>query len=160
MTEHSESDITVISDVGGPPRRGSAHERLEMFVGEWDATGRTLMPSDLTGRESYAWLSGGFFLLYRFDRSYGGMEHRGTGVFRVDPADQSYSTTFYDNLGYARDYAVTVDGRRWTLTGPWERATLEFSEDGQRLDERWERSDDGENWMPLCEFSATRVNQS
>lgn len=160
MTDHTKPDITVTTDSGVPPRRGPAHERLEMFVGAWDAAGRTFMPSDLTGRETYEWLPGEFFLVYRFDRTYGENAHRGLGVFRVDPADQSYSATFYDNLGYARDYAVTVDGRRWTLTGPWERATIEFSEDGQRLDEHWDRSDDGENWLPLCDFSATRVNPS
>jgi hypothetical protein len=60
----------------------------------------------------------------------------------------------FENHGHYRKYAVRVDGRVWTLTAHLERATIEFSEDGNRQTVLWEWRPFDDEWLPLCE----RVN--
>jgi hypothetical protein len=147
-----------------PPTRGPEHERLEPFVGKWHTEGQNKAAAPgaantpVTGEESYEWLPGGFFLVNRWDRRFGGAEHKGIGIVAFDAATGEYSTRAFDNLGYAREYKTTLRDRTMALTGKWERATLAVSADGQTMTIHWERSEDGEHWLPLCDLVATRAS--
>jgi hypothetical protein len=50
-----------------PLRPDPALQRLERFVGTWDVTGRTLDSEEgnVSGRFTFEWLPGGFFLQQR-----------------------------------------------------------------------------------------------
>ncbi len=73
----------------------------------------------------------------------------------VTADDGSYLQHYFDSRGVARLYAMTFDGRRWTL----ERTTPDFSpllfcqrfvgmisEDGMTIDGQWQQSTDGREW--------------
>jgi hypothetical protein len=148
---------TVESSVQAPRLR-LAHQRLETFVGTWKAEGEAYGPTaKLTGTESYEWLTGGFFLIYHFDRRYDDSEHTGIGIIGYDPSTQAYLAHFFDNLGFERTYRMSVHGRVWSLAGEWERATITFGDDGDSFTETWEQSIDGRSWRPLCAFKGTRA---
>jgi hypothetical protein len=138
------------------------HAALAMFVGRWRVEGHNAAtalnaPSGVvTGEEIYEWLAGGFFVVGRWSRRFGGDAHIGSSVLGHEPDSDAYFAHHYDNLGYAREYVVSVHDRVWTFTGRYERATIEFSRDGESFHEVWERSNDGVTWQPLCELGGRR----
>jgi hypothetical protein len=73
----------------------------------------------------------------------------------VDPESGRYVMRTFDNGGFYREYAVTVDGSRWTITGATERAEVTFSDDSRRQTIRWEWKPAG-RWVPLCDRVAER----
>ena len=146
------------------PNVGPEHRRLDAFAGSWKVTGTNLggapnaPNSTVTGEERYEWMPGNFFLVSHFDHRFGdGGQHTGMSVYRYDATTRCYSTHAFDNLGFARRYAVSVDGQRWTYSGDHERATIEFSTDGRTMSVYWELAADGSTWQPLCQLTLTKV---
>jgi hypothetical protein len=143
------------------PKRGPAHERLEAFVGNWKIEGRNgegagrAANTRVTGHESYEWLPGRFFLVYRWDRQFGDTQHTGIAIIAYDESRNAYTARFFDNLGYARIYDATVRDRVLTLTGAQERASISVS--GGIMMTHWERTSDGVHWRPLCDLTGTNV---
>ena len=142
---------------------GPEHRRLDVFVGRWRVEGRNAPQApgspgtSVLGEESYEWLPGGFFLMNRWNRRFsdGGI-HQGTGIIGHEPGGETYTNQAFDNLGYARNYALSNNGRTWSFAGKWERATVTFSDDGRHLQTRWEISKDGNIWQPLCDLASTK----
>jgi hypothetical protein len=139
---------------------------LDAFVGAWRVGGHNLEGAPtgegepVTGVESYDWLPGGFFLEYRWHRRFGAHDHEGIGIFACDAPDGPCAAQFYDNLGFARRYAASVDDDVLTLSGPRERATIALGDGGRTLAIRWDRSSDGVEWQPLCALMGTRIRES
>ncbi len=86
----------------------------------------------------------------------------------VGPAadGDGYTQHYFDSRGIARVYAMTFDGREWTL----ERHAPDFSPlpfhqrwratltaDGDTIDGRWETSPDGRDWELDFELAYRRV---
>lgn len=74
-------------------------------------------------------------------------------VIRRD--DGSYTQHYFDSRGVARLYAMTFDGRTWTLerTTPdftpldfHQRYVGGFTDDGTAIEGQWESSADGHEW--------------
>lgn len=146
-------------EVGEPDdqlQRGAAQERLRACIGDWHASGELDAGGEMRCLESYSWVPGEFFIEYHFDRDVGGDKHAGAGVIGYDEARGEYFAFFVDNMGYARTYEVTIDGRTWTFIGKWERATVTFEPDRNRMKAHWEHSVDGREWKLLCEFEGSR----
>ena len=143
------------------PRRGPAHDRLDAFVGRWTIEGRNgegapgAANTRVTGHESYEWLPGRFFLVYRWERRFGDTQHTGIAVIGYDDSRDAYTAQFFDNLGYARSYDATVRERVLTLTGASERASISVG--GGIMMTHWERTTDGVNWLPLCDLTGTKL---
>ena len=53
-------------------------------------------------------------------------------------------------------FPVTIDGSTWTFIGKFERATLTFEPERNRMQAHWEHSTDGRDWKPLCEYGGSR----
>jgi hypothetical protein len=75
-------------------------------------------------------------------------------VIGLDPND-AYGQHYFDSRGIARLYAMSFDGREWTLErhapdfSPLDfrqRWLGTFSADGDRIGGRWETSQDGRGW--------------
>jgi hypothetical protein len=80
------------------------------------------------------------------------------GLAVIGPdAGEDYTQHYFDSRGIARLYAMTFDGRDWTL----ERHTPDFSPlpfhqrwvgtfsaDGETIEGRWETSPNGRDWEP------------
>jgi hypothetical protein len=80
--------------------------------------------------------------------------------------DGSYIQHYFDSRGTARLYAMTFDGRTWTL----ERTKADFSpldfcqrfggtvsDDGATIDGEWQNSQDGQRWTRDFGLTYTRI---
>jgi hypothetical protein len=98
-------------------------ERLEPFVGEWaiEAAFRDAPPPGAAGGVVFEWALGGAFLLQRSEVSHPDAPD-GLCVIASDPEGGTYTQHYFDSRGVVRIYAMTFDGRVWTL----ERTTPDF----------------------------------
>ncbi|MGC7100484.1 DUF1579 family protein [Amycolatopsis lurida] len=140
------------------PTRTDAHRRLEVFLGDWRATGvshaeqgGSPWSSTHTGR----WHTGEFFLIQDERALVGAQEFDTLSLLGVDPETGGYVMRTFDNGGFHRQYDLTSDGNRWTISGATERAEITFSEDNRRQTIRWEWKP-ARTWEPLCDRVAER----
>lgn len=146
-----------------PPVLGPEHQRLGIFAGKWKGKGKILAGapseagSDVTIEDSYEWMPGGFFLLHRGSMQSSAQTLTSIQIIGADAASNSFPSHQFDSLGFCRAYEGRLQGDTWKFTGRWERASLTFSENNDKLTARWERSEDGSAWLPLCEYTASRI---
>jgi hypothetical protein len=141
--------------------------RLDAFVGEWriDAPAFPL-PPELAGeaRTTFEWALDGTFLLQRTSVP---VAEAPDSMCVIGPAGgDRYTQHYFDARGIARTYAMTFDGRRWTLTRTAADFTpLDFhqrwlamvSNDGATIAGRWEFSPDGQAWELDFELGYRRL---
>lgn len=147
-----------------PEKRGPGTEvaLLAPIIGRWQVVGEnaptapSAPASAVEGEESYEWMDGDFFILGRWSRTFDNGHHSGVSVLGYEPERGAVMIHNFDNLGYARDYQVAIDGKVWTLTGAHERATYSFAADGESFDARWEIASDRNGWQPLCTLRGRR----
>jgi hypothetical protein len=156
----------MAGNYGAPPVRGPQHSRLNVFVGTWHAEGHSYggeqqdrtqpraRPTRWVSDETTGWHPGGFFLIQSEQAQIGADSLITHAVLGYDADAGQLVAHAFENHGHYRKYAVRVEGRIWTLTAQLERATIEFSEDGNRQTVRWEWRPFDDEWLPLCE----RVN--
>jgi hypothetical protein len=124
-----------------PPQPDPALKRLEPLVGTWDITGRTLDSEDdnISGRLTFEWLPGGFFLQQRIEMNFAGLEIKSMDLIGYDPETGAFSSLAYSNLApFALPY-------KWDLQDNVLRISMEgaanfegtFSEDGNTLSGGW-----------------------
>jgi hypothetical protein len=150
------------------PEPSSEHRLLEAFIGKWHAEGMSYAEGQRaddplasgvrwTSEESYEWLPGRFFVLHRWDAMAGERVFKGAEVIGYGEKQGSYFTRFFDNAGNHPEYRARVEGNVWTFTEPVTRATVTVSDDGNRMHFNWEWRNDGSDWLPLCDRTATRI---
>lgn len=149
------------------PERGPHHDALEMFVGDWRAEGESYggpnqdprtpraHPSRWTSTHSARWHTGRFFLV-QDERAQVDGPFDTLSILGWDDEAQCYFARSFENHGFYRHYEMRVEGRVWTLSGPSERARIEFSEDGLTQTIAWDWRPAGE-WLPLCDRVATKA---
>ena len=150
------------------PTPSAETKRLDIFVGKWNVEGKSyaegssnenLQVSSVEMKfvETCEWLAGGFFLVNRWDGCVGESEFNGMEIIGYDVVSQTYSSRFFDNQGNAPTYQVTVRENVWTYIGELQRATFEFSGDGNTMTTHWDwKKNDRENWLPLCDLTAIK----
>lgn len=104
--------------------------------------------------ESFEWLLDGFFLHHRWDGHVGDAALKGMEVLGYDASSQTYCSRFFDYAGNAPTYQVTVRDNVWTYSGELQRATFEFSDDGNTMTTHWDWgkavAEHGNGWrLPL-----------
>ena len=148
--------------------RGAAHERLSVFIGIWHAEGESYAVGQTTNDprgsvekwisdETYAWLPGHFFVIQTWDAMTGANPFKGTAIINHDAGTGNYMTRSYENHGFIRDYITHVDRDTWTFTGDTEPARIAFTDGGKTQKIAWEWRKPGEDWLPLCDRVARRV---
>lgn len=140
-------------------------ERLQAFVGEWQIEVRAWpLPPELAGqaRMTFEWTLGGAFLL---QRSSVPVPEAPDGLSVIAPDDRDgYTQHYFDSRGVVRIYAMTFDGRDWTL----ERNAPDFTPlafhqrwiatvEADTVQGRWEQSPDGREWALDFVMIYTRV---
>jgi hypothetical protein len=143
-------------NVTGDDDRDERLKRLEVLVGEWrlDAPAFPL-PPELAGeaRSTFEWALGGAFLLQRSSVPAAEAPD-GLSIVGLESGGR-YTQHYFDSRGIARIYAMTFDGRRWTLErnaadftplGFHQRWDATVRADGTAIEGRWESSPDGEAW--------------
>jgi hypothetical protein len=87
----------------------------------------------------------------------------------VTEDDGSYRQHYFDSRGTARLYAMTFDGRTWTLerTKPdfspldfHQRFVGSISDDGETIDGEWRSSKDGQQWTRDFRMTYIRVSNA
>ena len=150
------------------PKRGPEHERLRAFLGRWHAEGQSYgagqSQADPRGSverwvsdETCEWLPGEFFIVQTWDAMTGANAFKGLAIIGYDPETATYVTRSFENHGFFREYVTRIEGNVWTFTGDTERARVEFSDNGDTQEIKWEWRPDGKTWLPLCDRKAVRV---
>jgi hypothetical protein len=137
-------------------------KRLGVFVGKWTgegqfkegATGAENAP--ITTEETYEWLPGGFFLVFRGGLDFGD-KLEALRVIGYDTANKTYTMHAFDSTGFARVYQGNVRDNVWHFKGEAERVTMTLSDNDKVMEIYWERLEDGKQWVPLCEYKETKA---
>lgn len=122
--------------------------RLDRFVGSWEMKGRTLVSEEdnVSGRTTFEWLPGGFFLQQRVELDFSGLQVKGLEIIGFDPATGKFPSTVYSNLvGVPIAYEYDVQDDRLTIRTELAGGatyTGTFSEDGNTMSGGW-RPDQG-----------------
>ena len=142
------ADAEAISPTAGtPPPPNPALKRLERYVGTWDMTGRTLGSDvdNVTGRTTFEWLPGGYFLQQRFQADFAGYDIQSLEVIWYDPETDTFPSTVYPSMaGTPLPYRYEVDGNNLKITAESLGATFRgtWNEDGTAFSGGW-RPDPG-----------------
>jgi hypothetical protein len=136
--------------------------RLEPLVGEWRLEVPAFpVPEGATARATFEWALRGAFLLERDEVS---ADEAPDGLKVIAATDDGYLQHYFDQRGVVRLYAMTFDGREWTL----ERHAADFSPlpfhqrwtatvEADLISGRWETSADGRAWELDFELFYHRV---
>ena len=155
-------------DSEATPNCGGTHDALSIFLGEWHAEGMSFGGTDQSGVDPKAngvpwvsthtarWHTGEFFLIQDERAKIGGAIFDTLSLMGVEPDAGNYFARTFENHGFYRHYALSVDGGTWLLEGPTERARTVFDADGNTQTIAWEWLQDGK-WLPLCDRVAKRV---
>lgn len=148
--------------------RNKALSRLDPLIGVWDAASVVNGVQIMRGTMEFAWTEGGAFLVQRTRNELldtapdEWKEHapRET-VSMIGLDDDSLTVLYSDSRGVCRVYAMEFDGRHWTMhrqaPGFHQRFAADLSSDRQTIAGRWERSEDGQNWVLDFEVTLTRI---
>jgi uncharacterized protein DUF1579 len=129
----------------GRPTPDPALRALDQFVGTWTMSGRTLdsEADNISGRATYRWLEGGFFLAQDIELDFAGMfEVRSHELIGHDPESGAFSSLVYSNLSpVPLPYSWEVDGRELRIVvsyGPLDATfTGSFDESGDAFSGAW-----------------------
>jgi hypothetical protein len=146
-----------------PPEPNLALERLDALVGEW--TAEATVPSDpplaVRGRTAFEWLTGGSFLVQRWDVAHPDFPD-GIAIIGSDASAEAYRQHYFDTRGVSRVYEMSLRDNVWKL---WrdspdfsQRFTGMFSDDGKTITGRWEKSSDGWNWEHDFDLTYVKVD--
>lgn len=125
------------------PEPDPALKRLEGFVGTWSIKGHTLdsKVDNVSGRTTFEWLPGRFFLKQSFEADFMGMKIQSLELIGYDPASDTFPSLVYSNLaGIPIPYGYDVKGKSVTITtdlGGGARMTGRISEDGNTFSGGW-----------------------
>lgn len=154
-----------LADPHAGRRLSSAQELLRIFVGRWQIEGQntlaapTAKGSAVHGEDIYEMMPGGFFLRGEWRHGFDGGEHVGTSITGFHPDKGCYCAHHYDNLGFTREFVLTVRDRVWRFAARYERATFVFAEDYRSFEQHWEVSKNGLSWEPLCDLVARAIDE-
>jgi hypothetical protein len=147
--------------------RARALERLEVFVGEWEAEAVFSPDRGVTrirGRSVFEWALAKTFLVQRSDAEDPVPDS--VSIFAVNPDGNSYTQHYFDARGVVRLYQMTFDGRDWTLSRHEadftpldfdQRFVATFEEGGASIRGRWEIRHPGQDWEHDFEVVYTRA---
>jgi Protein of unknown function (DUF1579) len=162
-------DIKLQSQ-GQPIAPSAEIQRLHLFVGTWNAEGKTQASADapavkVTGVDTYEWMAGKFFLVHRANGQIGNEELNVLEFIGYDPSSEMYTCHSFvgvpsrneNHHGNSDVFRANLRNHTWTIEGKSSRFTGVFADTGNTLTGQWEQSSDGLNWLPWMEIKLTRV---
>jgi hypothetical protein len=146
------------------PTADNALKELEVLVGEWSQ--RAIPPGGEPwpgeANATFEWLESSDNRLL-IERSTVEMPEAPDGVCVIgcDAANGTYYQLYTDERNVCRVYEMSIGNGEWKLWRKGEpfdqRFTATISEDGNRIDGRWE-VDEGDGWKTDFELIYTRVS--
>jgi hypothetical protein len=153
-----------------PSRPGPEHRRLDVFVGKWNMEGEQYEgpvgpAAKVTAVQTYEWLTGGFFLVHRFEGRVGEAEAACIEIIGHDASSRSFFLRSFYNDGKTNEWQAREQDGSWMLTGEWQiggkamqvRCTIRFSDAGNTMTGKWEHSSDGSKWQTFWDVRATKA---
>ena len=122
------------------PTPDPALKRLEKLVGTWDITGHTLDSENdnISGRTTFEWLPGGFFLQQRIEMNFMGYKIQSLELIGYDPSTQAFSSHAYSNMApFALPYRWDVQDNILKISIEGAKFKGTFSEDGNTFSGGW-----------------------
>lgn len=139
---------------------------LEPLIGDWDMEATLDGETMMRGRSAFLWADRGAFLVQTADGEAVSQSWEGhlpfptVAITGYDDGFDNYSVLYSDARGVQRVYAMTfangVLRQSRAAPGFHQRFTGELTADASRIDARWERSEDGEDWFLDFELTYTR----
>ena len=119
----------------------------------------------ITAMETYEWLTGGFFLIHRFEGRVSEAEAACIEIIGHDASSQSYPRHSFYNNGITNEWQGRERNGTWTLTGDWQmggkslkvRCTTVFSDSGNTMTGKWEYSSAASKWQTFWDVKATEA---
>jgi hypothetical protein len=144
------------------PTAEVALKELEVLTGEWtmEAIPPGGEPWPGEARTTFEWMEGNQLLL---ERSTVEMPEAPDGVCVIgcDAANGTYYQLYSDDRGVCRVYEMSIGDGEWKIWRNGEpfsqRFTATISEDGNRIEGRWELAEDGENFRTDFDLIYTKV---
>ncbi len=151
------------NEMEGDVERTNEYNALEVLVGKWAASGKTIASDDepeqiIEGTDEYQWQPGKFFLRHDAEVTFGGQVI--TVLELIGPYSKQtndFAMRAFDSLGNfeAMQASVDEDGI-WTFANEGARATLTPAYDGKTMAAIWERKTDI-GWTHWMDISFTRM---
>jgi hypothetical protein len=143
-------------------------EALEPFIGEWNLEPQFSfpIPEDVTGRVLFEWMSGGKFLIERWEVSLPEAPD-GIALIGSNPSSEGYVQHYFDSRGVARVYQMEFADGLWTLSRTTadfspldfsQRYSGRFSDDANTIEGAWEICHDGTTWEKDFDLTYRRIS--
>lgn len=164
-----------MSDAKANGRTSSRNPNLDLLnrlAGEWKL--EALLDGQMFkgGRVTFEWLADRAFLVQRSEVDDlselppGWAEnapHSTVSIIGLDDTSEQFTMLYADSSDVFRVYQMRLSDGVWTLwrdaPGFSQRFTGIFNEDGDMIEGRWERSDDGVEWVVDFDLTYTRVEE-
>ena len=145
------------------PTAEQALKELEPLIGEWtmEAIPPGGEPWPGEARATFEWHDSGAHVVERFTVE---MPEAPDGVAMIgcDAANGTYYQLYSDDRGVCRVYEMSIGEGEWKLWRDGEPFSQRFkgqiSDDGNRIDARWEAAKDGTTWETDFDVVFTRVS--
>ncbi len=122
------------------PTPDPALKRLDKLVGSWTMKGHTLDSDEdnLSGRTTFEWLPGGFFLQQRFEMNFAGIELHSLELIGYDPETEAFSSLVYSNVApFPLPYQWDLQDNVLKISMEVAKFEGRFSEDGNTFSGGW-----------------------
>jgi hypothetical protein len=150
-------------------RLAEQHERpaelaqLNVFIGRWMTEGETVAGPGasavaIVASDVYQWLPGEHFIMHPAYGRIGAMGVGGIEIIGFDPETREFQTHFFDSQGNTTRQTLTCRDNIWIWEGGDARCTGIFTDNGETLTARHERSDDGVNWVPSMNVVLRKID--
>jgi hypothetical protein len=160
--------LEALSADPAAPSAAPEFRRMEPFIGTWLLEGEQFA-SDLgdaakvEALETFEWLTGGHFVVHRFEGRVGEDPAACLEVIGYDEARSEYPARTFYNDGRQNDWILRETGDSWTMTGQWAgssgpthvRCAIAFEAGGLVRTATWQYEKDGD-WVTFWDVRATK----
>ena len=136
--------------------------KYEVFIGTWNTTGEVLEreagpAGTLFATDTYRWLPGKHFIVHDVDARFDSKPTRSMEVMGFDASKKQYFARSFDDQGATEVFVVSLNGRRWSISGKTVRFSGGFNTRKNRLRGLWELRGSKAGWQPWINLELVRT---
>lgn len=140
----------------------SRMSKFEVFIGTWNTSGEVLETTAgpagvLTATDTYRWLPGRHFIVHDVDARFDSKPTRSMEVMGFDSAKKQHFASSFDDQGSTEHFVVSLNGRRWSISGKAARFEGSFNIQRNRLSGLWELRGSKAGWQPWIRLELVRA---
>lgn len=136
--------------------------KFEVFIGTWNTTGEVLETESNPGgtlfaTDTYRWFPGKHFVVHDVDAHFNNQPTRSTEVMGFDSSTKQHFARSFDDQGSTDAFVVSLNGRRWNISGETMRFKGSFDVQKVRLTGLWELKASKAGWQPWIKLELVRA---